>query len=366
MNIFQSSRLIIISSIYIIVNVVGTRTTTTGVYGSYSSSYLRRKTQSLTTTNGTVHNETAPPVVVEETNVTAPSIPVNITNETLTIPSNETMVTDTNTTATDSTSDSANANATSTTDGTNTTNTTNQPVNITNQTQTKPTNETIASDTNSTTATNSTTNTTDSTNTTNQVCTLEATLKYPYDDPDDAPYMGYQASWLLVYRAGSNNHTDYCDGGHHANITWCTYFNTGGPEADSAYVGNVDDYYTSWAATDDLLWTEIFTIEKSANSTFEMIASHWFFEEDYYSNYEEWSDHMLAPVLIVKNKETNATVMDEQTGASSWTHPVDMNVKTHVMDGKEFVPNEDYQGDFSIIITCTESCVCKASNYTLL
>ena len=197
-------------------------------------------------------------------------------------------------------------------------------------------------------------------------CTLEAKLAYPYNDPDLASYKGYHASWLLVYRSTNHNETDYCDGEHHENISWCAYFNTGGPTIDTAYIGNVDDYYTDWAAEEDLLYDEIFKIEHSANSTFEMIVSHWFFETDYYTYYDEWTDHMFAPILTVKNKGLNASVLDNDDGRREWTHPVDVDVKTHIQNGDQYEKNPDYQGDFSIAITCTEACECIASNYTLL
>lgn len=135
---------------------------------------------------------------------------------------------------------------------------------------------------------------------------------------------------------------------------------------DGAYIGNVDDYYPSWASEEDSLIDEIFTIEGSANSTFEMYVSHWFFEKDYNTEYSEWSDHMFAPVLTVKNIAKDIMVMEKGCTTTNWTHPVDMNVKTHVKDEKgAWVKNTEYKGDFKVTVTCDEDCVCATSDYSL-
>ena len=64
---------------------------------------------------------------------------------------------------------------------------------------------------------------------------------------------------------------------------WCSYNNSGG--YDSAYLGNVDDYYTDWAAIDDKLYNETFTLTDIGGLTLNFTVSHWFWEKDYYSQF---------------------------------------------------------------------------------
>lgn len=62
-----------------------------------------------------------------------------------------------------------------------------------------------------------------------KTCTLEAKLGYPFKDPDEAPYKGFHASWLLVNKVSDDKMAlDICDGGYNADVAWCTYNNTGG------------------------------------------------------------------------------------------------------------------------------------------
>ncbi len=191
-------------------------------------------------------------------------------------------------------------------------------------------------------------------------CNLEAKLGYPYNDPDDAPYMGYSAEWLMVeIMDAEDEENSHCYS--LVETEWCSYNNSGG--YDSAYLGNVDDYYDDWAATDDLLFNETFTLTDIGGLTLNFTVSHHFWDEDYYHEYDCWSDHMLASVLTINNTVTGVPLNPE----GGWSHPVDKKVKTHIEEKKgKYIINPEYQGDFYVLVKCTEDCACSAFNYTVL
>jgi len=187
-------------------------------------------------------------------------------------------------------------------------------------------------------------------------CTLEAQLGYPFDDPDDAPYKGYHADWLYIQRNNGELWEDWCWGEDATD--WCLYHNTGGSTV--AYIGNIDDvYYPDEAAIEDELYTEIFTLQNVADTSLTLIVENWHFENDYYANYPEWNDHMMAATLTIRNLSKDVAVGD----ASGYHYPVYLDVPTHLDDGQK---NPEYHGKFSLRVVCDSLCECVASDFTVL
>lgn len=184
-------------------------------------------------------------------------------------------------------------------------------------------------------------------------CTLKAELGFPWEDPDDARYMGYHTDWLEVWYSED----DYCDAW--TPQPWCTYHNTNTTEGSStAYIGNVDDYYDDWAEEEDQIQEEQITIISAAGKTTNFHVRHWFEEKDWYYEYDCWRDHLMAATLTIKNLSKDLYVEDWE-GNTEWSHPVDNKTGTHV-DGKT---NDQYDGQFSISVECDEECDCHVSSY---
>jgi hypothetical protein len=187
-------------------------------------------------------------------------------------------------------------------------------------------------------------------------CTLEATLAHPFDTPDDAPYYGYHAEYLEVTMASDDYYE--CSWSYSDDLpNWCTYSSNG----DSAYVANFDD---DWVADDtwEELTSEEVTVYATPGETYNFKVQTWFFDEDYYTSYETWNDHMMAAVLKIKNKSSDN---QNQLKSSGWSHPVDVDVSTHIQVNGEWVVNPDYQGSFLVTATCDDDCLCE-STYTLI
>jgi hypothetical protein len=180
-------------------------------------------------------------------------------------------------------------------------------------------------------------------------CVLKAKLFHPYDDPDEAPFMGYHADWLLVTKGEDPENFCYS---LESNQTWCTYTNLDTKYGDSAYIGNVDDYYyEELAAEDDKLFKEEITINNAENVTTYFDVSHFFLDKDYYPEYYCWNDHLMAATLTIE--VVSQDLFLSPTGG--WSHDVDVDMPTHTADGKV---NQDYQGNFSVAVTCSTSCNC--------
>ena len=186
-------------------------------------------------------------------------------------------------------------------------------------------------------------------------------MAYPYDDPDDAPNYGYQSKWLIVSKG--EEYGDYCDSYYNEayykdSSYFCNYFNSGG--SDATYIGNVEDYYSeSWAEAEDLLFDEVFTLKNVASSNVTFLVLHNFLDEDYYYDYQAWNDHMLAPILTIENKSKDVNVGPEE----GWTHPVDIDMKTHIVTNGYHSPNPNYKGNFVVTVTCDSYCDCVPMNY---
>jgi len=187
-------------------------------------------------------------------------------------------------------------------------------------------------------------------------CVLEATLGYPYSDPDESPHKGYNSDWLMVERGEGLNDDDYCWGG--SNTDWCTVINTSGNSSMGAYIGNVDDYYADWAAEDDQVHNEIFTLRDVGAKTMWLKVNHFFLKTDYYTEF--WNDHLMAAALTVTNKNNGKTLSPN----GGWSYPVAPNVPTHIKNtaGKE-IANPDYPHYFYVSVNCTEYCNCEAGDY---
>lgn len=72
---------------------------------------------------------------------------------------------------------------------------------------------------------------------------------------------------------------------------------------------------------------------------------------------------MFAPDLVIKNKVKDVFVGSEE----GWSHPVDIDVTTHTVDKKgNHAPNPEYEGRFSVSVSCDENCDCVAFDYKLL
>lgn len=203
-----------------------------------------------------------------------------------------------------------------------------------------------------------TTNTTENVNDFEQnnqtTCVLKAVLGYPFDDPDDAPFKGYHSDWLMIQRGNGSEWEDWCWGGNATD--WCLYENTG--NSTGAYIGNIDDvYYPDEAAIYDELYTEIFTLHNMSDTSLTMVVENEHFAQDYYSNYDDWDDHMLAATLTI-TKDTNETVGEP----NGYSYDVFRDVPTHING----LQNPDYHGKFSLSVVCDSSCQCTASNFTIL
>lgn len=164
-------------------------------------------------------------------------------------------------------------------------------------------------------------------------------------------YYGFHADYLTVFRG--NDKDNYCDA--FENPDWCSYVNTA-EDGTSAFIGKIDDlYYEEFISGLD---EEIFTIYDAEGEFHHLCVAHWFMERDYYPDYYEWNDKMMAATLTVK-------VNGHDLGGE-WSHPVDPSIDTHIKreDG-ETVINDDYEGIFCITVTCTNTCDCIAHDYTL-
>ncbi len=183
-------------------------------------------------------------------------------------------------------------------------------------------------------------------------CNLVATLGYPIDSPDDAPYYGYHADYMEVTKVGDDENE--CSWTNAENLPhWCTYKNSG--KGDSAYIANIDDEYDDkW----EDLWTETIKIKKASGNSYKFEVTHWFLDEDYYKHNAKWKDHLMAAVLKIENKSHASQGSLKKSG---WTHPVDEDVPTHIKKDGKWVPNPKYKGKFEVTVSCNNNCYCQSS-----
>jgi len=185
------------------------------------------------------------------------------------------------------------------------------------------------------------------------VCTLRAKLVFPFgDDINDADFYGYHADYFQVENTADPE--TVCGGAYKDELPeWCTYENSN-PDKDTAYFASLDDAF----AADETVDTETIHIFNASGGTFTFAVSHLFFDEDYYSEYQGWEDHVLAAVLKIKNMTSKT---QNQLNPEGWSHPTDIKTPTHILDGGKWKVNPDYQDKFVVTVTCDDGCQCDAS-----
>lgn len=190
-------------------------------------------------------------------------------------------------------------------------------------------------------------------------CILQADLAFPFEDPDDAAYYGYVADYMAITMAGDDWWE--CSWGYSHDLPeWCTYSNSD-PNGDSAYVANIDDYYFDDSLQD--LWAETIKISEAKGNTYNILVTHWFFNQDYYPELDSWNDHMLAPILKVKNLSNPDQGQIKNKG---WSRPVDKDTPTHIQKNNgEWKINPDFKDKFMVTVSCDKKCFCEAS-YSLV
>jgi len=190
-------------------------------------------------------------------------------------------------------------------------------------------------------------------------CVLQASLAYPYKTPNDAPYHGYHTCWMAAYKGDSETAPGCMSD---TTPTWCTYKNSvkGG---DSAFLINIDDNYDTEDDEEDFMSSETITIKgaaaKTAGETLttHFYVYHWFNEESYYDEYDDWDDHKMPPVLKIKVLNKNNDLDNDGDG---WSHPI--GEESHINDGKDY--NPDYVGAFYLGVSCDNKCNCNAQDYS--
>jgi hypothetical protein len=64
---------------------------------------------------------------------------------------------------------------------------------------------------------------------------------------------------------------------------------------------------------------------------------------------------MMAATLTIENLSNEIDLLGDNT----WSHPVYMNVLTHVQDENgNWKINPDYEGSFEVIVSCDNLCQC--------
>ena len=184
------------------------------------------------------------------------------------------------------------------------------------------------------------------------VCELDVKLGYPFDDPDEALYYGYQASMLSVVKEGDDWYE--CSYYYPDDLPdWCTYGNTN-PEGDSTFLSNWDDnvYFDDVETIDE----ELVHIFDAAGETFIFTVEHYYFAKDYYPNDNDFNDHMNTPTLTIENLNGDSSWSDD-----GWTKDVEKDVSTHIKVNNKWVENPDYNGSFAVTVSCNSDCSCDAT-----
>jgi hypothetical protein len=192
-----------------------------------------------------------------------------------------------------------------------------------------------------------------------KTCDFRARLGYPYSEVNDAPYFGYNTDYMIVYDPTRPN--DYCTGDRaiFGDLPeWCSYTNSV-PGTEGASIWNVEDeYYTpDELAAEELLSKERMDFTVSAGGQVKIQVEHWFYDEDYYTEYYSWKDHLLKAFLKVKNVSKKDMLGPEE----GWAYTTNEGVSTHILENGEWVVNPNYGGKFEVTISCNESCVCGTS-----
>jgi len=193
------------------------------------------------------------------------------------------------------------------------------------------------------------------------VCTLEVTLGFGFKDPDDAPYYGYHADWIEVFKKDSPDE-HVCSSYYNAKNdlpTWCSYRNSD-ENGDSAFVSNLEDeYYTlEYLKENEHATQEKLRIKTASEYPTKINVYHYLFENDYYTSLKTWNDYMMAASLSIYNVSNEK---QDQIGRDL-KHPTSKDVPTHIKKNGKWVGNPDYKGNFGLTVTCTKNCFCEVSN----
>lgn len=198
-------------------------------------------------------------------------------------------------------------------------------------------------------------------------CILKATFAHPYNDPDDAPYKGYHGDYLEVSRGPTGN--VLCDSGTPA--PWCIYENSyeGG---EYAYLQNIDDYYVNEDEKEkcddpydddslgcEFLMKETLITRGMGGTTSTFYGFHVYNDQEYYTEYDDWQDNMMAATLKISVLNTGELFDNEGDG---WSHPVSNDTLTHTGEFLN-VTNPNHQGAFSLKITCDMDCNCETGDF---
>ena len=192
-------------------------------------------------------------------------------------------------------------------------------------------------------------------------CNLQAVLGFPINDPDEAPAYGYHTDYMEVY---SSENGQYCSGemSLQGNTpSWCAYQNSR-PNFEGASLYNLDDDYYDDKA--ELLTSETIDITVSAGKSIEIYVSHYFEDEDYWTDDAYyWDDHLLSAFLTVENMSNDSEVF--LSSGEGWTHHTELETSTHIKDANgDWIQNPDYGGNFLVTISCDSYCSCESSYET--
>lgn len=171
-------------------------------------------------------------------------------------------------------------------------------------------------------------------------------LGYPFDDPSQADYYGYHASMLSVSKEGEEFY-DGCSY-YYQSTDWCSWNNDN--EGDSTFLSNWED------DTYDFIDEDLLHVSDAAGETFIFSVDHYYFARDYYTDdyYEgAYNDHMLTPTLTIDNLDGS----DNWSGG--WTKDVEKDVSTHIKVNGKWEPNPEYEGSFTVKVSCDSNCSCK-------
>jgi len=183
----------------------------------------------------------------------------------------------------------------------------------------------------------------------NIICKLRVTNSYPYTTPRDAPYYGSHADWLEVRKEGLSNNNECAYYKKSTNPAWCKY------KGNKAEINHEEA-----PSEDEILKSETLIVKYASGKRTVIDSYHYFFDADYYTNYEGWNDHMLAPEVKIMNLSSNPQT---QVGITR-KHPTNKLVSTHVKNDKGgWDVNPNYEGNMKIVISCSESCFCKEDSF---
>lgn len=193
-------------------------------------------------------------------------------------------------------------------------------------------------------------------------CNLKATLSFPFDRVNDAPYYGGHADWLEISKKNYRN--EYICSSYYASKNdipgWCEYKNSD-PDGDSAFVENLEDYYytQSFLKEYEALTSETFRIKDAADHVTIIEGYHWLFDEDYYSDLPDWQDHMMVPQLEVRNMSNDK----QDLIGKKLQHPAKKDISTHIKKNGKWSGNPNYKGNISVEIHCNKFCRCEQKHF---